>query len=245
LNRVTEQLWRAVFAAAVVSFLTTTSTSAADAPTSAPGSYPLDFCIVMEDMPLADEMVVERHGGREVRLCCATCVEEFQEDTAGYLQLLDDAIIASQLPAYPLGSCVVSGTALDGKAVTPINHLIANRLVRLCSADCQEKVAADPTSFLRQLDAAVVKAQVASYPADTCPISGEKLGSMGDPYDYVHAGRLVRFCCGGCIDSFNENPQAALLGIYGKSEHEGAAPAKMDGHEGHDHSEHKHGGNDD
>ncbi len=35
------------------------------------------------------------------------------------------------------------------------------------------------------------------YTLDTCPVSGEKLGSMGDPSVKMYDGREVRFCGGG------------------------------------------------
>jgi len=37
-----------------------------------------------------------------------------------------------------------------------------------------------------------------SYPWTTCPISGQKLGSMGDPYSIELEGLTVRLCCDGC-----------------------------------------------
>jgi YHS domain-containing protein len=40
------------------------------------------------------------------------------------------------------------------------------------------------------------------YPLDTCPVSGQRLGSMGDPIVKKYDGREVRFCCGGCIGKF-------------------------------------------
>ena len=57
----------------------------------------------------------------------------------------------------------------------------------------------------------------ATYPLTTCPVSGEKLGSMGG-YDYlyktkvngVETERLVRFCCNGCVKEFNKNPDKYL-----------------------------------
>lgn len=45
------------------------------------------------------------------------------------------------------------------------------------------------------------------YPLDTCPVSGEKLGSMGDPIVKVYDGREVRFCCGGCVKKFEADKQ--------------------------------------
>ena len=53
----------------------------------------------------------------------------------------------------------------------------------------------------------------ADYPLKTCVVSGEKLGSHGEPYDHKHEGRLVRFCCEGCIDDFNEDPAKYLAKI--------------------------------
>jgi hypothetical protein len=54
-----------------------------------------------------------------------------------------------------------------------------------------------------------------AYPLDTCVVSGEKLGEMGAPVDYIHkeAGkpdRLVRFCCKMCIAKFKKDPAKYL-----------------------------------
>lgn len=40
------------------------------------------------------------------------------------------------------------------------------------------------------------------YPLDTCPVSGGKLGSMGEPIVKMYDGREVRLCCAGCIGKF-------------------------------------------
>lgn len=76
-----------------------------------------------------------------------------------------------------------------------------------------------------------------SYPLDVCVISGEKLGSMGKPADYVYRvadkpDQLVRFCCAGCEGDFTADPAKAISKIEaGKS---GKAVAK-DPHAGHSH----------
>ena len=46
-----------------------------------------------------------------------------------------------------------------------------------------------------------------AYPLDTCPVSGEKLGSMGDPVVVSHEGVEVRLCCKGCLKEFNADPK--------------------------------------
>ena len=50
----------------------------------------------------------------------------------------------------------------------------------------------------------------AAYPLDICPISGEKLGSMGAPTVRFYEGREVRFCCDGCIEDFEKDLDASL-----------------------------------
>ncbi|MCB1061607.1 MAG: hypothetical protein KDN20_01650 [Verrucomicrobiae bacterium] len=49
-----------------------------------------------------------------------------------------------------------------------------------------------------------------NYPLDVCIVSGEKLGSMGDPITIQHEGVTVKFCCDGCIDDFKEAPEKYL-----------------------------------
>lgn len=47
------------------------------------------------------------------------------------------------------------------------------------------------------------------YTLNTCPISGEKLGSMGDAPVYVgEDGKEVRFCCAGCEKKYVANKAA-------------------------------------
>lgn len=58
----------------------------------------------------------------------------------------------------------------------------------------------------------------AAYPLKVCAVSGEELGSMGEPFDYVHqeAGkpdRLVRMCCKGCLKTFKKEPAKYLARI--------------------------------
>jgi hypothetical protein len=44
------------------------------------------------------------------------------------------------------------------------------------------------------------------YPLSTCVVSGEKLGSMGDPVVFIHQGREVKFCCSNCEKEFKADP---------------------------------------
>lgn len=53
---------------------------------------------------------------------------------------------------------------------------------------------------------AKVEAQLPSYPLKTCLVSGDDLGGMGETVNTLYGDRLVRFCCKGCLRSFNKNP---------------------------------------
>jgi hypothetical protein len=52
--------------------------------------------------------------------------------------------------------------------------------------------------------------EVKPYPLDTCLVSGEKLGSMGEPVRIVHNGQEIKFCCAGCQPEFEVDPEKFL-----------------------------------
>jgi len=54
---------------------------------------------------------------------------------------------------------------------------------------------------------AKVEAIIPSYPLKTCFVSDDKLD---DPVDTLYGDRLLRFCCKGCVRSFNKNPSKYL-----------------------------------
>ena len=48
------------------------------------------------------------------------------------------------------------------------------------------------------------------YTLDTCLVSGEKLGSMGKPFEIVHEGQQIKFCCKSCLPDFEKEPAKYL-----------------------------------
>jgi YHS domain-containing protein len=71
-------------------------------------------------------------------------------------------------------------------------------------------------------------AQVKPYPVDWCIVTGEKLGSMGDPVSKTYQGQEVKFCCKYCIPEFEKTPAAflaridsAATGLLQQPEHDG------------------------
>lgn len=201
----------AIFSSQFVSVQTAIGDSVSD-----PSIYPLPTCAVCgEAFDAESAPVVLEDDGREIRYCAKKCEGTFKQNPSLYLKELDQSIIDDQLPFYPVSTCLVSGKAFGGDMGEPADYLYKNRLVRFCCMSCLSSFNKKPDEYVAKLDEAVIAAQLEDYPADTCPVAGGKLGGMGEPYNYVFAGRLVRFCCGGCIGGFKSNPTAALAAVYG------------------------------
>lgn len=43
-----------------------------------------------------------------------------------------------------------------------------------------------------------------------CPVTGEPLGSMGDPIPVTVQGRTIQVCCQGCVAAVRKNPEKYL-----------------------------------
>lgn len=207
-------------------------------PASDPAAYPFATCIVSGG-PLGGEKesVAIRHDGRELRFCSEKCLSVFEKNASSFLSKLDQMILEDQLPRYPLATCVVSGEELSGGMGEPASYIYGNRLVRFCCMSCEKGFEKKPESHIAKIDEAAISLQAKDYPTENCPISQQKLGAMGKPYDYVFAGRLVRLCCSGCVDKFKEYPTAALAAIYGELPVKGGkADDRLQGHScGHGH----------
>lgn len=57
---------------------------------------------------------------------------------------------------------------------------------------------------------AKAEALIPAYPLKTCLVSGDELGGMGETVNALYGDRLIRFCCKGCVKSFNKNPSKFL-----------------------------------
>ena len=49
-----------------------------------------------------------------------------------------------------------------------------------------------------------------NYPLKTCLVTDEGLTSMGKPYVHVWKGTTVKFCCEGCLEDFEKEPEKYL-----------------------------------
>lgn len=170
--------------------------------------YPLSICVVAGE-PLGDTAVTFDHEGREMRFCCEKCLATFKAEPAKYLAAADKKIIEQQKPSYPLTTCFMmpEEELVESDA---IDFVYNNRYVRVCCGGCAKKFNRRPAEWFPKLDAAVIAAQKAGYTLETCPVSGAKLGSMGEPVDIVIANRLVRLCCKECVAAARKDPAKVL-----------------------------------
>ena len=220
--------------------------------------YPLDVCPVSGGkLGTMGDPVVKTIDGREVRFCCAACIDRFEADKATYWQKIDKEIVKEQMPFYPLAVCPISGEELGGEMGEPVDYVFNNRLVRFCCKSCVSKFLKDPKPMLAKLDEAVIAQQKAHYPMTTCMVSGETLGGeMGEPVERVYNNHLLRLCCKGCIKDFEKNPARFLGMLDGAWRKQGGLPkaahtggrhddhgrTKHEDHEGHGDRQGDHGG---
>lgn len=72
------------------------------------------------------------------------------------------------------------------------------------------------------------------YTLDTCIVSGDKLGGMGEAVTVIREGREIKFCCKGCIKDFDKDSAKFIKKI------EEAVKAKADAKPGMNHGAHQH-----
>ncbi len=91
---------------------------------------------------------------------------------------------------WPMKGCVIS----DKKIKNTFD--VDGRTFQTCCGNCQKKVEADPATYAKKLDDAIIKSQTRGYPLKTCPISNRALTDTA--VNAVSNGTLVRVCCNKC-----------------------------------------------
>lgn len=162
--------------------------------------YPLENCVVMQGLLPKHAYLVEV-GGRDIRVCCENCVEDFRREAERYLRVVDERIKEEQGPFYPLETCVVDGVKLDES--NRLDVVFRNRLFRVCSDECHKKLAQDGAKYFGLVNRAVIEKQKAGYPFDKCLVSGKPLGTQA--VDHVVGNQLVRLADARQIDAFDQN----------------------------------------
>jgi len=87
-----------------------------------------------------------------------------------------------------------------------MKNIIALTAVALFAVSCNRE---DTTTTATTTDPVVATETTAAipYPLEVCIVSGEELGSMGEPVVIVHEGREIKFCCAECLPAFNKDPE--------------------------------------
>jgi len=150
--------------------------------------------------PIGKEPIVHsagtvEHNGKSIGLCCPGCGEAFlawDEDRK-------DVFVANAM----------------SKEATPSTPGAAPVRTPKDAASRDEAEERD-NRVVRAEDGAAVRDQLMHYPLEACLVSGQPLGSMGDPVNMLVDGRLVRLCCAGCIGALETDPDASIDKMNGK-----------------------------
>jgi YHS domain-containing protein len=83
---------------------------------------------------------------------------------------------------------------------TKISLILSTITLLFASCSKEEAASADSSD----------SAQTKPYPLEVCLVSGEKLGSMGEPTSLTHEGQEIKFCCDSCEPRFKKDPAKYL-----------------------------------
>ena len=100
----------------------------------------------------------------------------------------EKAIIAAELPSYPLKTCLISKRPLDS-GDGPFDLVVNDHLFRVCCLGCVDTARAKSTELRKVIERAVISAERAHWPFKKCPVSGERYEeSESDPVELVLDG---------------------------------------------------------
>jgi hypothetical protein len=158
------------------------------------------ICPVMgEELGSMGEPIKVKVGEQNAYLCCKGCIGK--QLNAEHWQTIQANIAAAQ------GTCPIMGKPVDASMKSTV---VNGQQVFVCCPPCIEKIQADPATALTKVNANYVsfvqaEAQVKSdhmhmTAQGICPVSGQKLGSMGAPIKVkVGEDEHAFLCCKGCL----------------------------------------------
>ncbi len=128
-----------------------------EATSTATKPYPLTKCIVSGDKLGGDmgKPYVFVQEGREIKLCCESCLGDFKKSTAAFLKKIDAAAAAAaKAHPYLLTKCLVSGEKLSGDMGKPFVFVYEDREIKLCCESCLKDFSKTPDKYMKTLAAA-------------------------------------------------------------------------------------------
>ncbi len=196
----------------------------------ADNSKPVNAMCPIGNEPVEDDGGRTTYKGKTIGFCCPGCIGKFNAwDEAKKDEFVSMSMMSPQ-PAmhddhaemdahaadkatvpYILNTCPISGGKL-GSMGDPIVKIYDGREVKFCCMMCVPKFEKDIKASLAALDQQIIDSQLPFYPTTACIVSGESLGDedMGEPINYVHNNRLIRFCCKMCKNDFKKDPEAYI-----------------------------------
>lgn len=130
-------------------------------------------------------------GDETVFLCCKGCLNK-QVDAEHW-----KTIHANMAKAQKICPVMKKPLPEDAESI-----IVNGQSIFICCPPCADKIKADPELYTKQVDAlytASIRDDLRIAVQDICPVSGQKLGSMGDPLKVQVGEETVFLCCKGCL----------------------------------------------
>ncbi len=118
--------------------------------------YPLLKCIVSGEKLGGDmgKPYVFAYKGQEIKMCCKSCLDEFNKTPTAFLRKIDAAAKkAAKDHPYPLNTCLVSGEKFDSNE-KPYTFVYEEKEIKFCCQDCMKDFKKDTAKYMKQLAAA-------------------------------------------------------------------------------------------
>ena len=136
--------------------------------------------------------IKKRIGEQDLFLCCSNC-------TKGKVDRTHWGTIHANFKKAQ-GTCPVMGKPLPAKSKWTV---VEGQLIYVCCPPCIPKIQREPAKWLAKVDASYAAAAMSQddiriAAQQICPVSGKKLGSMGEPIKRKVGKEEVFLCCKGC-----------------------------------------------
>ena len=152
-----------------------------------------------QNLDAMGDPVQAKFGEQIAFLCCTGC--QGKEANAEHWKTIQSNLAAAQ------GTCPIMGKPVTGESKSTV---VNGHRVFVCCPPCIAKIEADATASMSKVSANYVSYVAKERQAKSdqlhakaqaiCPVSGQKLGSMGDPIKVKVGEKEVAFlCCKGCV----------------------------------------------
>lgn len=151
-----------------------------------------EICPVMgEKLGSMGEPIKVQVGEETVFLCCKGCSGK-QVNPEHWA-----TIHANMAKAQRVCPVMKKPLPEDAKSI-----VVGGQTIFTCCPRCADKITAEPEVYIEQVGAlytASVRDRLRIAVQDICPVSGKKLGSMGEPLKVQVGEETVFLCCKGCM----------------------------------------------